>query len=136
MKKPLDPVSHSTVQPRFPLPMSTPPGCKSEPDICPAIHPVNKQISGAPDLAPSMIHITGTHTDPAYVIHLKYKYLPEYQLQPSKWAAFVIDRPNSAVRTHRPTPLLFCLLESDDIFTKQPSYTGYAGPRHFTTSHL
>ena len=38
-----------------------------------------------------------SHTDPAYVIHLKYKYLPEYQLQRSKWAAFVIDRPNLAV---------------------------------------
>ena len=50
-------------------------GCKFELDICPAIHLVNKQIFVTQiDFALSMIHITGTHTDPAYVIHLKYKY--------------------------------------------------------------
>ena len=49
-------------------------GCKFELDICPAIHLVNKQIFGTLDFALSMIYITGTHTDPAYVIHSKYKY--------------------------------------------------------------
>ena len=111
-------------------------GCNFELEICPTIHLVNKQIFGTLDFALSMIHITGTHTDPAYVIHFKYKYLPEYQLQRSKWAAFVIDRPNLAVCTYCLTLLLFCLLESDDIFINQLSYTGYAGLRYFITSHL
>ena len=47
-------------------------GCKFELEICPAIYLDSKQIFGTLDYALSMIHFTGTHTDPAYVIHLKY----------------------------------------------------------------
>ena len=113
-------------------------GCKFELDICPAIHLVNRQIFGTIDFALSVIHITGTHTDPAYVIHLKYEYQNISFSLRSGLLLFVIDRLNLAVCTYCLTLLLFCLLESDDIFIKheQLSYTGYAGLRYFITSHL